>query len=664
MPVEMDIASEYRYRNPVVGPGDLVIGITQSGETADTLAAMRLARERGATVLAVTNVMGSQATRDADGVLYTRAGLEVVGRRDEDVRLPGRGHVPARAAAGRAARHARAGAAARAGRRAQAPAARRSTSSSRPSTSSEIAAEPPRDADFFLYLGRHVGLPVALEGALKLKEISYIATDAYAGRRDEARPDRAARRATPVVGVATDSPVLDKVVSNMQEVRARGAHVIAVATEGNETIGEHAEEVIRVPAHRLDAAAAAGRHPAAAAGLPDRAPARAERRPAAQPGQDRHRRVAAGWASGSTCWRSSGWSGRWRAAPGSRCGCSPTRERAYARRGAARPAPRGALLRQGGGRQGAGARGVELAGHRGRLRGRRRRASCCTARWPGRGRGRGVADAHPRDRRPGRGGGVRLMPAAAGWSRCRTPRQMRATDAGRSRSAAIPSLELMERAGEGLAAASSQEIAADGPVAVVVRQRQQRRRRLRRRAAAARPPGATSACFARRRPDGARATRRATSSACPASTPSALAGRRARGRRGHRRRHPRHRLLRRAARRRSRRRSTRSTPSGSGRRRRRPQRRRRLHRRGGRARRSAPTATATFASPSPGCGSSPARRTPGTSWWSTSGSRGARRSQPRIGLIGDWWLAALPRRGGARRSSARATCWSPAARAG
>ena len=73
----MDIASEYRYRNPVVGPGDLVIGITQSGETADTLAAMRLARERGATVLAITNIMGSQATRDADGVLFTRAGLEV-----------------------------------------------------------------------------------------------------------------------------------------------------------------------------------------------------------------------------------------------------------------------------------------------------------------------------------------------------------------------------------------------------------------------------------------------------------------------------------------------------------------------------------------------------------------------------------------------------------
>jgi glucosamine--fructose-6-phosphate aminotransferase (isomerizing) len=77
VPVEMDVASEYRYRNPVVGPGDLVVGITQSGETADTLAAMRLARSRGATVIAVTNIMGSQATRETDGVLFTRAGLEV-----------------------------------------------------------------------------------------------------------------------------------------------------------------------------------------------------------------------------------------------------------------------------------------------------------------------------------------------------------------------------------------------------------------------------------------------------------------------------------------------------------------------------------------------------------------------------------------------------------
>ena len=102
--------------------------------------------------------------------------------------------------------------------------------------------------DFFLYLGRHVGLPIALEGALKLKEISYIATDAYAAGEMKHGPIALLDERTPVVTVATDSPVLEKVVSNMQEVRARGAHVIAVATEGNVSIGEHAEEVLRVPA--------------------------------------------------------------------------------------------------------------------------------------------------------------------------------------------------------------------------------------------------------------------------------------------------------------------------------------------------------------------------------------------------------------------------------
>ena len=102
-------------------------------------------------------------------------------------------------------------------------------------------------SEFFLYLGRHVGLPVALEGALKLKEISYIPTDAYAAGEMKHGPIALLDESTPVVTVATDSPVLDKVVSNMQEVRARGAHVIAVATEGNVSIGEHAEEVLRVP---------------------------------------------------------------------------------------------------------------------------------------------------------------------------------------------------------------------------------------------------------------------------------------------------------------------------------------------------------------------------------------------------------------------------------
>ena len=248
VPVEMDIASEYRYRNPVVGPGDLVIGITQSGETADTLAAMRLAKERGATVLAITNVMGSQATRDADGVLFTRAGLEVgvaatktfvaqvaamylLGLRIAELRgtLPEERRRALIADLKRLPHHIDA-----------------LLQSSEEAL--ERAAQRHHKAEFFLYLGRHVGLAVCLEGALKLKEISYIATDAYAAGEMKHGPIALLDEATPVVCVATDSPVRDKVVSNMQEVRARGAHVIAVATEGDVTIGEHAEEVLRVPA--------------------------------------------------------------------------------------------------------------------------------------------------------------------------------------------------------------------------------------------------------------------------------------------------------------------------------------------------------------------------------------------------------------------------------
>jgi glucosamine--fructose-6-phosphate aminotransferase (isomerizing) len=247
VPVEMDIASEYRYRNPVVGEGDLVIGISQSGETADTLAAMRLARERGANVLAITNIMGSQATRDADGVLFTRAGMEIgvaatktfvaqvaaiylVGLRMAELR----GTLPpaelARLVAGLR----------------DLPTAVQDVIDAVDGPVADIVAEH-WDRNFFLYLGRHVGLPVALEGALKLKEISYIATDAYAAGEMKHGPIALLDERTPVIVVATNSPVLEKVVSNMQEVRARGAHVVAVASEGNAEIGEHAESVLRVP---------------------------------------------------------------------------------------------------------------------------------------------------------------------------------------------------------------------------------------------------------------------------------------------------------------------------------------------------------------------------------------------------------------------------------
>ncbi|HEV3283203.1 MAG TPA: glutamine--fructose-6-phosphate transaminase (isomerizing) [Solirubrobacteraceae bacterium] len=248
LPVEMDIASEYRYRNPVVGPGDLVIGISQSGETADTLAAMRLARERGARVLAVTNVMGSQATRDSDGVLFTRAGLEVgvAATKTFLCQVAAIYLLALRLAELRGTLE--------------------------PQRLREIISEIKRlphridevltgvadqvaavastywQSDFFLYIGRHVGLPVALEGALKLKEISYIATDAYAAGEMKHGPIALLDDSTPVVCVATDSPVLEKVASNMQEVRARGAHVIAITSEGDRSIARQADAVITVPA--------------------------------------------------------------------------------------------------------------------------------------------------------------------------------------------------------------------------------------------------------------------------------------------------------------------------------------------------------------------------------------------------------------------------------
>jgi glutamine---fructose-6-phosphate transaminase (isomerizing) len=245
--VEMDIASEYRYRNPVVGPGDLVIGISQSGETADTLAAMRLARERGAKVLAITNVMGSQATRDADGVLFTRAGLEIGVAATKTfvcqvaamyllaLRLAElRGTLPPD----------RIGALVSELRRV--PEAIDKLIADAAPRVAEIAQAQWRK-EFFLYLGRHVGLPVALEGALKLKEISYIATDAYAAGEMKHGPIALLDQNTPVVCVATESPVLDKVISNIQEVRVRGAQVIAVTTAGDDRIAPHADAIVPVP---------------------------------------------------------------------------------------------------------------------------------------------------------------------------------------------------------------------------------------------------------------------------------------------------------------------------------------------------------------------------------------------------------------------------------
>ena len=246
VPVEPDIASEWIYRNPVIDEKTLVIGISQSGETRDTIAAMKLARERGARTLGITNMMGSQITREVDSVIFTRCGIEIgvaasktftaqvsllylIALKLAQLRqtLPPDElefivdqtyELPAKMAAFLDGHH-----------------------------PIEEIAQRVHDKPFFLYLGRHIGLPVALEGALKLKEISYIPTEAYSAGEMKHGPIALLDEQTPVVVVATRIHVYDKIVSNIQEVRARGAHVIAIATDGNEDIQHHADDVIYVP---------------------------------------------------------------------------------------------------------------------------------------------------------------------------------------------------------------------------------------------------------------------------------------------------------------------------------------------------------------------------------------------------------------------------------
>jgi glucosamine--fructose-6-phosphate aminotransferase (isomerizing) len=247
VPVEMDIASEYRYRNPIVGPDDLVIGISQSGETADTLAAMRLAQSRGARVLAITNILGSQMTRDADGVLYTRAGLEI-------------GVAATKTFVAQIAAIYLLGLKLAELRHTLEPAELDGLVNELKSIPHRIEmllesceeqvqaiARSQYKREFFLYLGRHIGLPVCLEGALKLREISYIPTEAYAAGEMKHGPIALLDSTRPVVCVATDSPVLDKVLSNISEVKARGSEVIAVATEGSGHVAAAADQTIFIP---------------------------------------------------------------------------------------------------------------------------------------------------------------------------------------------------------------------------------------------------------------------------------------------------------------------------------------------------------------------------------------------------------------------------------
>ncbi|MDY6916050.1 MAG: glutamine--fructose-6-phosphate transaminase (isomerizing), partial [Candidatus Cloacimonadota bacterium] len=245
IPVEVEYASEYRYRNPIIPEDTLVFVISQSGETADTLAALREAQARGAKVLGLTNVVGSTIARESDGGVYIHAGAEIgvastkaftsqvtvlsllaliLGRMKHlspqygIIFLKEINRIPEKI--------------------------KRVLQLSKQIL--EIAKDI-KDSKNALYLGRGIHYPVALEGALKLKEISYIHAEGYPAAEMKHGPIALIDENMPVVAIALKDAIYEKIISNLQEVKARNGHIIAVATEGDEEIKELAEHVIHIP---------------------------------------------------------------------------------------------------------------------------------------------------------------------------------------------------------------------------------------------------------------------------------------------------------------------------------------------------------------------------------------------------------------------------------
>ncbi len=246
LPADVDLSSEFRYRQPTTLPGSLLLPVSQSGETADTLAALREGRERGAQVLAVCNTRFASITQESDEVLYTVAGPEIGvastkcfstqivalyllalglgsarGRLDDETlrrRLEELRQLP-----------------------------RRMEETLAQEQQVRAAARRYCDAQNFLFLGRGVMYPIALEGALKLKEISYIHAEGYAAGEMKHGPIALIDRNMPVVVIANQSPVYEKVLSNLEEVRARDAQIIAVASIGDTEIEARADVVLRIP---------------------------------------------------------------------------------------------------------------------------------------------------------------------------------------------------------------------------------------------------------------------------------------------------------------------------------------------------------------------------------------------------------------------------------
>ena len=251
LPVEVEIASEFRYRDPILTPHTLVVAISQSGETADTIAAALHAKNQQAKIVAITNVVGSTLSREADVVLYTRAGPEVAVASTKafttqiialDVLALYLAQLRRALWPDEVRDHLN--------RMEALPALLEQVLEQEPAIA-DLAAEF-SDAGYVMFIGRHVGLPIAMEGALKLKEISYIHAEGFAAGEMKHGPIALIDDGGPVVALATRGHVWSKVVSNIAEVKARGAVVLAIATEGDTEIKEHADHVIYVPeAHEL-----------------------------------------------------------------------------------------------------------------------------------------------------------------------------------------------------------------------------------------------------------------------------------------------------------------------------------------------------------------------------------------------------------------------------
>jgi glucosamine--fructose-6-phosphate aminotransferase (isomerizing) len=246
IPCDVDLASEFRYRKPILGEGVLVVPVSQSGETADTLAALREGKTQGSRVLAVCNVRDATIARESHDVLYTHAGPEigvastkafttqVVALYMLAVKLGlVRGRLSAEEGRERLSELLRL--------------PRLVERTLQLDDQVRAIAHKYMHAQDFLYLGRGVMVPIAFEGALKLKEISYIHAEAYAAGEMKHGPIALIDEKMPVVVIATKSPIYDKVISNVEQVRARDGMVIAVATEGDEAIASKANDVVYVP---------------------------------------------------------------------------------------------------------------------------------------------------------------------------------------------------------------------------------------------------------------------------------------------------------------------------------------------------------------------------------------------------------------------------------